>query len=233
MMATPMPTPKYIIIWLDQYIGLLETHMRLKCSVGEQTNPKEPEPTHPPEDAINQAILLESNVEKIFTDIPSTLKVFPAPAACLPCIIQSINENKKVFFITSGSLGGQIAPDIIEQCPSLKTIYVFCGKNDAHLDWALDCLNNGVECIMENFPTDLLVRLVRDVAEYFITEGDAELNRDVSLAYSAISYFQWAALLLERANNFARRKLYPRLTYAQDRIEFAKEQISKLNDVEQ
>jgi len=59
---------------------------------------------------------------------------------------------------------------------------------------------------MYDFHTDLLVRLLRDIAEYFISEGDNELKQDEKLAYSTISYFNWAKLLLEQANNFDMKK---------------------------
>ena len=79
-------------------------------------------------------------------------------------------------------MGKLIAPDIIKAYPSLKTIYVFCGYCEAHLEWAEDCLDHGVSCLMHDFHTNLLVRLLRDVAEYFISEGDKELNQDENLA---------------------------------------------------
>jgi hypothetical protein len=235
-MATPMPTPKYVIIWLDQHIGLLESNKQLKSSIGEQTDPERkfpaPPPNEPPspDDVINQLILFQTNFKQSFSGIPNNLKAFDQIPECLKCIGENLDKNMKIFFITSGSMGEKIAPEIMKKYPSLKTIYVFCGYYRAHVEWAEDCLDQGVSCIFCNFHTDLLVRLLRDVAEYFISEGDGELTRDEKLAYSAIFYFEWAKLLFERANNFAMIKIYVRLKYVDERILFMEPLIQKLNE---
>jgi hypothetical protein len=82
---------------------------------------------------------------------------------------------------------------------------------------------------MYDFHTDLLVRLLRDVAEYFISQGDNELSRNQQLAYSAIWYFNWAKLLLERANNFDMKKIFVRLKEVERRIESTEQLIRNLN----
>lgn len=48
-MATIDPTPNFIIIWLDQYIGLLRTHLELKTTVSEQLDPEKVLPSSPSE----------------------------------------------------------------------------------------------------------------------------------------------------------------------------------------
>jgi hypothetical protein len=232
-MATPIPTPNYIIIWLDQYFGLMGTHEQFKCSLNEQTNPNSNFPTPPEPSEIDRLIQSHAMLQRSFENVPQNLKVFAEPLACLQCINQSLQERKKIFFITSGSMGGIIAQDIINKYSSLKTIYVFCGYYQAHVGWANDCLDNDIYCIMLNHQTDLLVRLLRDVAEYFIGEGDGELNRDETLAYSAISYFKWAELLLERANNFATARIDNRLQYVVGRIEFAEGKIEQQENFQQ
>ncbi len=228
-MATPMPTPKYLIIWLDQDIGLLESHKQLKSSMGEQTDPESKFPAPPTNDVINQLIQFETNVKQSFDGIPNNLKAFDQIPKCLKCIGENLDKNMKIFFITSGSMGEQIAPEIMEKYPSLETIYVFCHSVKAQLQWTQDCLDKEIDCIVFNFYTDLLVRLLRDVAEYFISEGDGELTRDEKLAYSAILYFKWAKLLFERANKFDMKKIYVRLKYVDERISYLEQLIEKLN----
>jgi hypothetical protein len=228
-MATPIPTPNHIIIWLDQYIGLFESNIQLKSGVSEQADPEKILPTSPLDKNINQSIQFKNNMEQSFDKIPKNLKAFSEKDECLHCIGESLDQNKKVFFITSGSMGKDIAPDIIKKYSSLQNIYVFCGYYKAHLEWVEDCLDQNIICIMYDFHTDLLARLLRDVAEYFISEGDKELNQNQQLAYSAISYFNWAKLLLERANTFDTKNIFIRLTYVENRIAFSEQLIKDLN----
>ncbi|CAF3008071.1 unnamed protein product [Rotaria sp. Silwood2] len=47
----------------------------------------------------------------------------------------SVIKEEKVFMIVSGSLGQQIIPEI-EAWPQLESIYVFCGNQAAHEQWA-------------------------------------------------------------------------------------------------
>jgi hypothetical protein len=228
-MASPIPIPDYIIIWLDQYIGLLESNTQLKSIVGEQTNPENEVPTSPNDEDTGNLIRFRDNMNESFDRIPKNLKAFSQKEECLECIGNNLKNNKQVFFITSGSMGKVIAPDIGQKYPSLKTIYVFCGYYKAHLGWVDDCLDQNIDCIMYDFHTDLLVRLLRDVAEYFISEGDGELTHDKQLAYSAIHYFRWSKILFERANKFATKKIFIRLTYVENRIAFTEDLIKKLN----
>jgi hypothetical protein len=227
-MATPIPTPNHIIIWLDQYIGLPESNTELKSGVSEQADPEKILPTSPTEKNINESIQFKNNIEQSFDQIPKNLKAFNEKDECLRCIGESLNDNKKVFFITSGSMGKEIARDIITKYPSLQNIYVFCGYYKAHLDWVDECLDHNIICLMYDFHTDLLARVLREVAEYFISEGDKELNQNQQLAYSAISYFNWAKLLLERANKFDTKNIFIRLEYVENRIAFAEKLIENL-----
>lgn len=229
-MATPIPEPNFIIIWLDQHIGLIESNKQLKTGVDQQADPECRLPESPFEKNINELIQFRTKLDQSFDKIPKNLKAFSEVRVCLDCIGENIGK-KKIFFITSGSMGKEIAPEIMVKYPSLKTIYVFCGYIAAHLEWVENCLDQGIDCIMKDFHTDMLVRLLQDVAEYFVSQGDEELSRDQQLAYSAIHYFTWAKLLWHRANNFDMKKLLPRLKYAETRIEFCEQLLNKLNNI--
>ncbi|UJR25890.1 hypothetical protein I4U23_007238 [Adineta vaga] len=229
-MATPIPKPNYVIVWLDKYIGLMGSNMRLKCSVGGQIDPYSKFPVSPERDMIERLTQVYTDVQDSFQSIPDNLKAFHESNECLNYIDTMIKEKKKIFFITSGTMGKEIVSDIINKYSSLETIYVFCCHGQAHVEWSFDCLEKGISCIMIDFPSDLLVRLMRDVAEYFITQGNTELGLDNTLAYSAIYYFNWAKLLLERANNYTGTKMYDRISYVIDRIEFTEKQIKQSSD---
>lgn len=228
-MATTLPIPNHIIIWLDQHIGQLESNKQLKIGVSEQVDPEKRLPESPFDKNINDLIQFKINMDQSFENIPKNLKAFSNQNECLQCIGESLNNNKEIFFITSGTMGKDIAPEIMKNYPSLKTIYVFCGYYKAHLEWVDDCLDQGISCLMYDFHTDLLVRLLRDVAEYFISQGDNELSRNQQLAYSAIWYFNWAKLLLERANNFDMKKIFVRLKEVERRIESTEQLIRNLH----
>ncbi len=64
-MATPMPTPNHIIIWLDQHIGLLESNKQLKTGVSEQVDPKKILPTSPIDKDIDQCIQFKKIWKKV------------------------------------------------------------------------------------------------------------------------------------------------------------------------
>jgi hypothetical protein len=233
-MATPMPTPNHIIIWLDQHIGLVGSNTRLKTSVAKHVDPEEPLPEPILDKDIENLAKLNSDMDQSFENIPKNLKTFSDKDECLTCIGESLNSNKKIFFITSGSMGKKIAPDIIEKkYKSLETIYVFCGDPKNHVEWMQDCFEEDVSCCTFTFPTYLLARILRDVAEYFITQGDAELKLSEQLAYSAIKYFQWAKLLIERANNCDKTNILDRLEQVERRIEHTENLQRDNNDVEE
>ncbi|CAF4892576.1 unnamed protein product [Rotaria sp. Silwood1] len=107
--------------------------------------------------------------------------------------------------------------------------HCFCGYYRAHVGWAYDYLDQGSDIIMIDFHTDLVMRLSRDVAEYFISEGNGLMQGNSPVADSAVVYFRWAKLLLDRANNIAMVKVFDRLRYAENRMEVAEELISQLS----
>lgn len=229
-MATPMPTPNCIVIWLDQHIGELESNKQLKKGIGEHVDPEKVSPEVPSDQTtMNGLIQFKTNYEQCFNEIPNNLKAFSDENQCLQCIDESLKKNLKIFLITSGKKGEVIAPKIIDKYSILKTIYVFCGHCPAHVKWMNVCLEHEIVCIVIEHHLDLLVRLLRDVAEHFIDEGEKELTRSEQYAYSAISYFNWAKLLFQRANTFAKEKVLKRIKHVEGRIEFVEELIKKSN----
>ena len=111
----------------------------------------------------------------------------------------------------------------------LKQIYVFCALPDAHQDWMDDCSSHGIKCSVDVHHLNLLVRLLRDIAEYFLDEGEKKLGGNQPQAHSAMAYFTWAKLLLERANKFAKEPDFSRLTHVESRITHVEDLIKQLN----
>jgi hypothetical protein len=103
--------------------------------------------------------------------------------------------NAKFFFISSGSLGKDMVPKIVQQYSFIHSFYIFCFKMANHCGWAseyVDCLQ------MFDHPIDLLVRLMRDISEYFINQGQIFLNGNDP--HLALKYFNHAWNLENRAN---------------------------------
>ncbi|CAF1337663.1 unnamed protein product [Rotaria sp. Silwood1] len=222
-------TANHVIIWLDQHIGLIKSNNQLKSAVGGQTDPHNVTPTSPNERDIGNLIRFQELLDTNFFGIPENLKAFYEIDSCLECIGENLANRKQIFFVTSGTMGEKILPKIAELYPSLKQIYLFCGYYRAHVGWAYDYLDQGFDIIMIDFHTDLVMRLSRDVAEYFISEGNGLMQGNSPVADSAVVYFRWAKLLLDRANNIAMVKVFDRLRYAENRMEVAEELISQLS----
>ncbi|CAF1185490.1 unnamed protein product [Rotaria sordida] len=66
-MATPVLILKFIIIWLDQHIGLLDSNKILKTSMSEQADPENPFPVSPnDDDDTDYFIRFRDNMEESF-----------------------------------------------------------------------------------------------------------------------------------------------------------------------
>jgi hypothetical protein len=110
--------------------------------------------------------------------------------------------DAKIFFISSGSLGKDMVPEIVRRYSLIHSFYIFCFKMVDHCGWASEY----VECLqMFDHPVDLLVRLMRDISEYFIKQGEQFL-RDKD-PHNALKYFQHSLNLEKRANE--RDKMKP------------------------
>jgi hypothetical protein len=109
-------------------------------------------------------------------------------------------QEKRIFFISSGQMGKKVVPRILERYPRIFTdlitdrpypsIYVFCHNIEWNLEWAMEY----IEYIqMFNFDSELLERLTRDIAEYFI-ERYERMRQDNNLK-GALQRLHWAKRL--------------------------------------
>ena len=106
---------------------------------------------------------------------------------------------RKVYFITSGSLGKEIVPKIGEAKLKVYEYYIFCGKMMEYTEWAQECREDGLRIKMFDFETDLLIRLARDISRELIKEGKQLLNS--GHPQSALTYFKYARAIADRAND--------------------------------
>lgn len=85
------------------------------------------------------------------------------------------NQDKKIFVISSGSVGRCLVPKIRDQYHQVLDFYIFAHNINLHMDWVdqyLDYVN------LFDHPTDVLIRLTRDISNYFIKQGEWFLEVD-------------------------------------------------------
>ena len=104
------------------------------------------------------------------------------------------NSNKKIFFISSGTIGKEIIPKIYN-LPQIQGIYIFCGNISAHVEWAGDYEDN-ITSMLEH-QDNLLTRLSRDIAKYLEEKGDRYKVQGLIIATR--NCYAWAKKLLTRA----------------------------------
>ena len=66
-----------------------------------------------------------------------------------------------------------------------------------HQDWLIECANDGLDMLMFDHQTNLLIRLCRDMSKLLIKDGEAFL--DEKKPKTALQYFQFAEALAEKA----------------------------------
>ncbi|CAF1259541.1 unnamed protein product [Didymodactylos carnosus] len=106
------------------------------------------------------------DIKNKFRLIMSTLITFTNVEECLQFIRS--NNQKKLFIITSGTLGRQIVP-IINDLPQLNSVYIYCSDVARNTSWAIKYPKIKDICDAED---ELLNRFTNDIAQYIMTQGD-------------------------------------------------------------
>lgn len=84
--------------------------------------------------------------------------------------IQQECANRRVFLITTGSMGKKVVP-IIHDLPQLYAIYIFCADIQSHEQWALQYRKVRIVCNDDD--KYLLPLFAVDTAQAFIEWADA------------------------------------------------------------
>jgi len=105
-------------------------------------------------------------------------------------------KNKRVFLISSGSLGAKIVPQI-HDLPQIYAIYVYCANVKYHQEWAQKYPKIRVVC--DNDDLYLLPQFAVDVAQSNIDWGNALLKQGTR--DKAKEKFK---LAFDKLNNYAR-----------------------------
>ncbi|CAF0855779.1 unnamed protein product [Rotaria sordida] len=211
--------PNHIVIWLDKHIGEPGTHEHLKKTFGIQTDPKSETRValvdRDYEDFRRAERSLSIHLEDpLLVHHEGSLPVHPESVYfllstftnienCLNCFEH--NRNKRIFFITSGSLGREVVPIVLERFKETFTdpvtkepcmsIYVFSNNMADDIDWGLH-YQDYIQ--MFDFDADLLSRLVRDIGDYYFTESKRLLDGSPSHNVAAYHRLSWAKTLYKR-----------------------------------
>jgi len=210
------PTDKYnhMIVWLDQNIASPDCCKQLKKAFATTTNPESKILTTIDELDISNLIrdnYTNTNEETSFLEVPFTFKLFSHVEPCINFLLEN-QGKKRIFFITSGSLGEQIVPRILRDHQEIfkdkngklyeDSIYIFCADMIKHGQWAIDYLE--LDCIkMENDDQAILARLTRDIAKYFLTEGKQLItnSNDLLSLEKGMQYLTWSKELYHKAQS--------------------------------
>jgi hypothetical protein len=200
-----------MIVWLDQNIASPDCCKLLKKAFATTTNPEDKILTSIDELDISNLIRDNSTYEESsFFEIPFNFKLFSHVEPCLTFLLENAGK-KRIFFITSGSLGEDIVPRILTDHQEIfkdektgkfyeDSIYIFCADMVKHGQWAIDYID--LDCIkMENDDQSILARLTRDIAKYFISQGKEFLQNknDLISLKKALKYFTWSKELFHKA----------------------------------
>jgi hypothetical protein len=236
--ASQEEIPNHMIVWLDQHIGRPEHCQLLKAAFSSTTDPNHTSPIclfNEDDKEINRTVGFE---QVIFEGVRFLLAAFTNIEDCVKFLEQ--HQNKRIFFITSGSMGRSAIPLIMHKCKNIFTdpvthepyqsIYVFCLQPEKHMDWMLD--HRKYLATYFTFDKDLLVRIIRDVADYFLVEGKRLMAADPPNYPAVYNRLNWTHTLYSRYIKMENESLRKEFAEVNELIEKAEQAMKSLSDDE-
>jgi hypothetical protein len=186
----------HVTVWVDQYIGVKDTYKDFKSKF--DNNIQVLKSHNKTEIEIDDDTMLmecsDPEMLKKLSDDCYCLKYFSEIDKALEYIRQ--NCNKKIFFISSGTIGREVVPQIADLA-QIHGIYIFCMDISKQTDWAAEYAENISAMLVHQ--DDLLKRLTRDIADYLEKKGDRyKINNETIQAKNC---YAWTKKLLIRAQN--------------------------------
>ena len=181
----------HITVWVDRFIGEDREYEKFKKTFHDQVQVLQS--NNYTEKLIDDESMLCTD-PKMLEDLGNKyycLEYFSAPAAALKYIHN--NANKKIFFISSGTIGKLMVPELVK-LPQIQGIYIFCGSIAHHVEWATEYYEN-ISAMLEH-QDDLLTRLTRDIGKYVEKKGDE--HKDNEDVLQARNCYAWAKKLYVR-----------------------------------
>ncbi|CAF4620358.1 unnamed protein product, partial [Rotaria socialis] len=204
--------PNNLIIWLDEHIGDSNWCQQLKRAFSTQPDPKNPIPVKLSDQEFVEILVSEGHMPVDFEGVRFLLAAFKDIDSCIHCFYA--NPHKRIFFITSGSMGEKAVPIILDRFKDTFTdpvtkepyrfIYVFCLNIKYNCEWALDYCDY---IQMFNFEAELLARMIRDIGDYFLRESKRLLTESAPNNPAAYHRLTWAKELYERYNRMGMIKV--------------------------
>ena len=241
-MADIMKESNHMIVWLDRNIASPDCCKVLRKAFSTATNPENKIFTNIDDLDIENLIRENSDLnDSTFLQVPLYFKLFSDIEPCRQFLIENAGR-KRVFFITSGSLGEHIVPELLTDHRKVfedengklyeDSIYIFCADMIKHGQWAIEYLD--LDCIkMENDDQAILARLTRDIAKYFLEQGK-QLSIDKNHVHSlnkALKYFNWSRTLFHNAQSIAKTHTSQAFIHDIDQlIEQTKNEINQLEN---
>ncbi|CAF1522358.1 unnamed protein product [Rotaria magnacalcarata] len=181
----------HITVWIDQYIGVQNTYANLKTKFN--NNIQVLQSNNEAEAEIDDDTMICAN--------PDMLKELAEEVYCLKYFstvedgLDYINNHpeKKIFFISSGTIGKIIVPEIAN-LPQIQGIYIFCGNISHQVIWAGDYVDK-ITAMFEH-QDNLLERLTQDIAKYVESKGDQYKTDGDNV--EARNCYSWSKKLLVR-----------------------------------
>ena len=181
-------THDHLIIWLDQHIGQDNVCNDLKEKLINAINITIDEPSERYE--IDRLIL---NTD-VYSRTRDQLITVTTIEECLALI--ATHYHKKIFLITSGTLGQHLVPRVLRDYSYVDKIYIFCAHIILHMDWAMDYADH---ILMFDFHHDLFSRVVYNIGIYYLEQG--VIFSDLDDPKSALHCLYIAKKLIMRANH--------------------------------
>ncbi len=166
-------THDHLIIWLDRYIGEDNVCIDLKEKLSNAIDVNVDKPLIHHE--IDRLILKND-----YPHIGDQLITVTTIEECLELIDR--HYHKKIYLITSGSLGQNLVPRVSSDYPYVDKIFIFCAQIQLHVDWAMDFTD---KLLMFDFHNNLFARVVYDIGMYYMQQGIffSDLNEHTKALY--------------------------------------------------
>lgn len=169
-------TPNHMVFWLDEAFGDPQYGRHLKKAFSSNTDPRCETWTMLTDTYYSQMVLESQLTEMWLENIHSLFQTFDNINACLAAF--EANQDKRIFFITSDTMGGDIVETVLERYRHVFTdpitnepypsIYVLCHIIGDNVGWAM---RHYEHIQIFNHDQDLLQRMTRDIGQYFVERG--------------------------------------------------------------
>ncbi|CAF4804379.1 unnamed protein product [Rotaria sp. Silwood1] len=227
--------PTHMIIWLDVSIGDPSRYQHLKKAFSSKSDPKHETPVELVDADYDEILRVEGPLPIDFEGVYFLLAAFTNIESCINCFAQ--NQDKRIFFITSGSLGRDAVPIIIERFKETFTdpvtdepymsIYVFCHDISLQIHQALD-YRDYIQIF--NFDADLLSRMIRDIGDYFLTESKRLLDESPPNNAAAYHRLSWTKELYYRYTKMEKVSMKKELGEVDQLLEDVEEELRSSSD---